>query len=136
MDRIDLDELERLFDEDIDMDGEKLEAFGTQVMLSDDSKYAHAFAKNDNFWLASVRARLIAATINAVPDLIARVRELELTVKYMHREYIEDASDCDHVGLACPHRVGKWWCGADEEEHIKCHTRAAIKYAKEAGECL
>lgn len=81
-----------------------------------------------------MRQELVEQYEQDIAKLRQKVRELELTVKYMHREYIEDASDCDHVGLACPHRVGKWWCGADEEEHIKCHTRAAIKYAKEAGE--
>lgn len=81
---IDLDELERLLDEDIDLNGEKLTATGTQVLLTDSVKYAHAFAKNNDFWLASVRARLIAAACNAVPELIAenralreRIRELE-----------------------------------------------------------
>lgn len=77
MDKIDLDELERLFNEDIDLDGETLETIGTLVMFSDGSKYAHAFAKNDDFWLAGARARLIAAAINAVPELIARVRALQ-----------------------------------------------------------
>ena len=86
---IDLKELERLLNEDIDLDGEKLTANGTQVYFSDDFKFAHAFAKNNDFWLASVRARLIAAAINAMPELIAENRALREKVRELEGRLAE-----------------------------------------------
>lgn len=69
-------------------------------------------------------------------ELEDRVRELELTVKFILHKYLspEESTDCDLRGIPCPHRYGRWWCTADEDERVSCHVRAAIKAAKEAGE--
>lgn len=142
---IDLEELERLLDEDIDLDGEKLTTIGTQVLLTDSVKYAHAFAENNDFWMASVRARLIAAAINAVPELIAenralqkRVQELEKQRKWLAQKHANACIDASrdactsHIGDCpiCPLPQGTGLCIEVSEVTF---INAAEEAAKEAG---
>lgn len=74
---INLDELEQLLEENIELDGVILETSGMWVRLPNDANYAIAQPHNDDFWTAKSRAELIASAINALPELIARIRELE-----------------------------------------------------------
>ena len=83
---IDLDELERLLEENIELDGVRLETSGMWVLLPDGANYAIAQPNNDDFWTAKSRAELIASAINAVPKLIARVRALEAELEVYREE--------------------------------------------------
>lgn len=82
-------------------------------------------------------ARYIAAACNAVPSLIARVRELERQREYLARELSsdDDQADCDHTHLPCEHR-SVWYCKAGLKGQMQCWISEAEKFAKEGGECV
>lgn len=69
----------------------------------------------------------------AVPELITRIRELELGIQYIFREFVNEPADCEFASPNCPHNIGKYWCGADNDEKVDCYIRQAVKAAKEAG---
>jgi cell division protein ZapA (FtsZ GTPase activity inhibitor) len=95
----------------------------TMVCSLDDAPYPELLADASQCVNADANAALIVAAINALPELVARVRELERENEDL-RQLLSSAHVLLYAGQRLQTHLSDW--AIDAERHMEA-TRAALK---------